>query len=215
MKKSASITCMFLDIGGVVLTDGWDRHARRRAMTHFKLEPAETEPRHHLVWDTYQAGKLTLDEYFDHVVFFHKRSFSRAQFRRFMFAQSQPYPDMIDLIARLRARHRLKIVVVSNEGRELNAHRVRKFRLAKFVDVFVSSCFAHVLKPDADIFRLALDVAQTPAQSVVYIDDTPMFVEVAEGMGIRGIVHTDQETTNTALTLLRLRGDERDIHETR
>jgi len=34
------------------------------------------------------------------------------------------------------------------------------------------------------IFRLALDIVQTPARQVVYIENTPMFVQVAEGLGL-------------------------------
>ena len=94
------------------------------------------------------------------MVFYEKRSFTRAQFRRFMFAQSKPYPEMIELVARLKVRHGLKIVVVSNEAREVNAYRIRKFKLGAIRDSFISSCFVHIRKPDADIFRLALDIAQ-------------------------------------------------------
>ena len=215
MKKAAAITCVFLDIGGVLLTDGWDHHARKRAATHFKLELAEMEDRHHLTFDTYEEGKLTLEEYLGRVVFYQKRSFTRAQFRRFMFAQSKPYPQMIELVRKLKAKYGLKIAVVSNEGRELNAYRIRKFKLDGFVDAFISSCFVHVRKPDADIFRLALDIAQVPARQVVYIENTPMFVQVAEGLGIRSILHTDYQSTCAKLASLELQNDEGVIHETR
>ena len=197
MEKAAPITTLFLDIGRVLLTDGWDRHARKRAATNFKLElvEAEMENRHHLTFETYEAGKLTLEEYLDQVVFYEERPFSPAQFRHFMFAQSKPYPEMIELVCKLKAKYRLKIVVVSNEGRELNEYRIREFKLDGFVDSFISSCFVHVRKPDADIFRLALDIAQVPAQHVVYIEDTPMFVQIANGLGIRSILHTDYKST--------------------
>jgi putative hydrolase of the HAD superfamily len=208
MNKAEAITCVFLDVGGVVLTDGWDHQARRRAVIHFRLDGTETEARHHLTWDTHQAGKLTLDEYLDHVVFCQRRSFTRAQFRRFMFAQSRPHAGMLSLIARLKVRHRLKIVVVSNEGHELNAHRIGKFKLAAFVDAFVSSCFVHVLKPDADIFRLALNIAQARARRVVYIDDTAMFVQIAEELGIRGIHHTGYKATCAKLASFGLQIDD-------
>jgi len=204
---------VFLDIVGVVLTDGCYHLARRRAATHFRLDWAETEARHHLAWDTHQAGKLTLDEYLDRVVFCQRRSFSRAQFRRFMFAQSRPHAGMLNLIARLKARHRLKVVVVSNEGRELNAYRIGKFKLTAFVDAFVSSCFVHVLKPDVDIFRLALDVAQASARRVVFIDDTAMFVQIAESLGMRGIHHTGYRATCAKLASFGLRIDDRTVHK--
>ena len=214
IKKKTPITCLFLDIGGVLLTNGWDHHARKRAATNFKLELAEMENRHHLTFDTYEEGKLTLEEYLDRVVFYQKRPFTRGQFRRFMFAQSKPYPKMIVLVAQLKARYGLKIAVVSNEARELNAHRIQKFKLDGFVDAFVSSCFVHVRKPDADIFRLALDIVHARAQQVVYIENTPMFVGIAEGLGIRSIRHTDYRSTCAKLASLGLQDDDGVIYET-
>jgi putative hydrolase of the HAD superfamily len=184
-----------VDIGGVLLTDGWDHHARKRAATFFKLKLPEMEDRHHLTFDTYEEGKLTLAEYLDRVVFYKKRPFTQAQFRCFMVAQSKPYPEMINLIAQLKVRHGLKIAVVSNEARELNAYRIRKFKLNGFVDAFISSSFVHLRKPDEDIFRLALDIVQVPARKVVYIENTPMFVQIAEGLGIRSLLDTDYNST--------------------
>ena len=214
MKKATAITCVFLDVGGVLLTDGWDHHARKRAATKFRLELAEMEGRQHLTFETYEEGRLTLEEYLGWVVFYQKRPFTRAQFRRFMFAQSKPYPEMIELVAQLKVRHGLKIAVVSNEARELNMYRIRKFKLDGFVDFFISSCFLHVRKPDADIFRLALDIAQAPVRQVVYIEDTPLFVEIAEGLGIRSILHTDYSSTCATLASFGLQNDEGVIHET-
>ena len=215
MKKAAAITCVFLDIGGVLLTNGWDHHARKLAATNFNLELAEMDDRHHLNFATFEEGKLTLEEYLGRVVFYQKRPFTRAQLRRFMFAQSKPYPEMIELIAQLKVRHGLKIAVVSNEALELNAYRIRKFKLDGFVDSFISSCFVHLRKPDADIFRLALDIAHAPAQQVVYIENTPMFVQIAECLGIRSILHTDYRSTRAKLASFGLQNDEGVTHETR
>jgi putative hydrolase of the HAD superfamily len=214
MQQATANTCMFLDIGGVLLTNGWDHHARQRAATHFKLEWAEMENRHQLMFETYEEGKLTLGEYLDRVVFYQKRFFTRDQFRAFMFAQSQPYPEMIALAAQLKVRHGLKIAVVSNEARELNAYRIHKFKLDNFVDFFISSCFVHLRKPDADIFRLALDIVQAPARQVVYIENTPMFVEIAAGLGIRSMLHTDYRSTCAQLASLGLQHDAGAIHAT-
>jgi putative hydrolase of the HAD superfamily len=215
MKRATRITTMFLDIGGVVLTDGWDHHARRRAARHFALDWPEMEARHRLTFETYEQGKLTLEEYLGLVVFHQARPFNRAQFRRFMFAQSKPHPKMIDLVARVKATHDLKIAVVSNEARELNAYRIRRFKLGHLVDFFVSSCFVQMRKPDADVFRLALDLAQAEARNVVYIDNTPMFVQVAAQLGIRGIVHTDYLSTSARLATLGLVDENEAIREPR
>ena len=204
MKKSATIKTLFVDIGGVLLTNGWDHHARRRATKHFKLNWAEMEERHGLNFETHEEDKITVKEYLDRVVFYQKRPFTRAAFRRFLLAQSKPCAEMIELVRNLKAKYRLKIVVVSNEARELNAHRIRQFKLDQFVDAFISSCFVRLRKPDADIYRLALDIAQTPVRQIIYIENTPLFVQVAESLGIRSILHTDYKSTCAKLSSLGL-----------
>jgi putative hydrolase of the HAD superfamily len=206
--KNTAITHLFLDIGGVLLTNGWDHHSRKRAAANFKLKFSDMEDRHRLTFEVYEEGKLTLEEYLNLLIFYQKRSFTRAQFRRFMFAQSKSYTEMIDLAVQLKARHRLKIIVVSNEARELNAYRIQKFKLDRFVDAFISSCFVHIRKPDAEIFRFALDIAQAEARQVLYIENTPMFVQIAEGLGIRTILHTDYKSTCAKLASFGLHNHE-------
>ena len=215
MKTNISLTTLFLDIGGVLLNNGWDHHARRRAAKHFKLNWAGMEQRHSLNFNIYEEDKLTLDEYLGWLLFYQKRPFTRAEFRRFMFAQSKPCHEMIDLIRNLKAKYGLKIIVLSNEARELNAYRIRKFKLDEFVDAFFSSCFVHLHKPDEAIFRMALDIAQTPARQVVYIENTPMFVQIAEALGIRSILHTDYRSTCEKLASFGLPNDEGVGRETR
>lgn len=204
MHTTSSITTLFLDIGGVLLTNGWDRNARKLAASTFSLDLAELEERHHLTFDTYEEGKLTLDEYLTRIVFYEDRTFSRDDFREFMFAQTEPYPEMIDMICKLKATYGLKIAIVNNEGRELNEYRIRQFRLNRFVDFFISSCFVHFRKPDADIFRIALDIALVQPQEVLYIEDRPMFVSVAEGLGINGLCHENYTSTREKLVKLGL-----------
>jgi putative hydrolase of the HAD superfamily len=203
MKRARAVKFLFLDVGGVLLTNGWDHHARKRAAAHFEIDRAEMEERHQPIFESYEEGKLTLEDYLARVVFYEKRSFTRAQFRRFMFAQSKAFPQMIELMTQLKARHELKIAIV-NEARELNAYRIREFKLGRFVDCFISSCFVHVRKPDEDIFRLALDITQAPAREVIFIENTPQFVHVAEGLGIRSILHTGYRSTRARLASLGL-----------
>jgi len=195
MKKKPVISTIFTDIGGVLLTNGWDRGCRRRAISLFKLDPEETEERHHLTFDTYEVGKITLDEYLDRVVFYKKQPFTRNRFRQFMYDQSKPLADMIPLLRQLKKKYGMKIAVVSNEGRELAEYRIREFKLNDFVDFFIVSSFVHFRKPDADIFRVALDTAQVDPEQVVYIEDRAMFVQVAKGLGIHGLRHIDHKTT--------------------
>lgn len=193
------ITTLLCDVGGVMLTNGWDRAARRLACETFGLDREAVNERHHLTFDAYEEGKLSLDEYLDRTVFYEPRSFSRETFVDFMLARSAPLPEMLEYLQGVKIRHGVRIVTVNNEGRELNLHRIRTFGLNCFVDAFVSSCFVHMRKPDADIFRLALDIAQASPEESVYIDDRDMFVEVAGSLGIRGVVHVDAATTAAAL----------------
>ena len=189
------ITTLFCDVGGVLLTNGWDRQARAEAARVFHLDAAETDERHHLTFDAYEEGKLSLDDYLDRTVFYVPRSFTKDAFRDFMLSRSKPLPEMFGYVRDLKARHGIKIVIVNNEGRELNQYRIKAFGLGCFVDAFVSSCFVHMRKPDADIFRVALDIAQTDPADAAYIDDRAMFVDVAATLGIRGVVHRDAATT--------------------
>jgi putative hydrolase of the HAD superfamily len=199
MTLSSSTTTLFLDIGGVLLTNGWDRNIRIRAAEKFGLDQDEMNERHHLTFDIYEEGKLSLDEYLTRVVFYKERSFSPEDFKAFMYAQSQPFPEMINLMQTLKFQLGLQVAAVSNEGRELSVYRVQQFKLGTFIDFFISSCFVHYRKPDADIYRIALDIAQVIPQQVIYIDDRPMFVEVALSLGIKGIIHTGIENTRKAL----------------
>ena len=199
MNEPYRITTLFTDIGGVLLTDGWNSRSRSNAALTFNLDLSELEERHHLTFDTFEIGKISLDEYLLRVVFYEKRSFTAGQFKEFMFAQSKPFPEMIQLLSQLKNKYHLKVAVVSNEGMELTEYRIKKFRLYDVVDFFVSSCFVHLRKPDVEIFALAVNIAQTPVEQIVYIEDRPMFVQMAESIGIKAIRHTDYESTKNKL----------------
>jgi putative hydrolase of the HAD superfamily len=199
MNPNSKFTTLFLDIGGVLLTNGWDRFARLHAAEKFELDYEEMNERHHLTFDTYEAGKLSLDEYLNRIVFYQERSFTREEFKKFIFVQSKPFPEMIELMRGLKARYNLQVAAVSNEGKELTAYRVQQFKLGTFIDFFISSCFVHYRKPDEDIYRIALDISQVQPQQVIYLDDREMFVEVAYELGIAGIKHTDYEATKKKL----------------
>ncbi len=202
--KTLPITTLFVDIGGVLLTDGWGHGFRKMAVKEFHLNQQEMEDRHSQVFETFELGKLTMKEYLELVVFYEKRYFTSEQFQKFIFARSESYTQMIALIRKLKTKYGLKIFAVSNESRELNAHRIQEFGLNEFIDAFISSCYVGFRKPDADIFRLALNVSQIPAEQVLYIENTQMFVQIAENLGIRGIWHTDYKSTCKKLTSLGL-----------
>lgn len=198
MKKE-KVTTLFLDIGGVLLSDGWGHDFRHLAADKFHLDKQEMEERHSIMFVTYEEGKITLQEYLNRVVFYKKRDFSFNEFRDFMLSLTTPYPDMIAFIKKIKSQYGLKIVAVSNEARDLNRYRIHTFKLNSFIDFFISSCYVHIRKPDINIFRMALDLAQVTAEEVVYIDDVQMFTDIATDLGIKSIHHTDWHLTSEAL----------------
>ncbi len=202
--KEKRITTLFQDIGGILLTNGWDGGARQRSAEKFGLNLDELNRLHHLTFGTYEEGRISLDEYLRRVIFQRERPFSLEEFRSFMFAQSQPYPEMIGFVRELKASYGLKVVAVSNEGRELSAYRNQRFGLPEVIDFFISSCYVHLRKPDEEIYRMALDTAQTPIDQVVYVENTPMFAAVARDLGIRTILHVDQPSTKAAFEVFGL-----------
>jgi len=199
MAETKEIKTLFVDIGGVLLTNGWDHDSRRAAALKFGFDFDEVEKLHRIAFPAFESGKLTLDEYLQLTIFDQERTFGKDKFVEFMFAQSRPYSEMIELVRGLKEKFGLKVIVVSNEGRELNDHRISKFALADIVDTFVSSCFVHLRKPDPEIFRLALDISGTAPEQIIYIENTSMFVDVAAKVGIRGIVHADIKETTESL----------------
>ncbi|MBN8877209.1 MAG: HAD family phosphatase [Chitinophagaceae bacterium] len=182
--QAGPVTTLFLDIGGVLLTNGWGRSSRKLAAEHFKLDLVELNERHHLTFDTYEIGKISLDEYLERIVFYEKRDFSIDDFKTFMYGQTQPYTDSIEFFKQLKQRHGLKVIAVNNEGRELNDYRIHQFRLYELFDAYASSCYVKFRKPDIDIFRIACDIGRVAPQQAAMVDDRQMFTNVASTLGI-------------------------------
>jgi len=199
MNNSNLITTLFLDIGDVLLSNGWGYESRQAAAKAFDLDYGEMQSRHKLLMATYEEGKLSLNEYLNRVIFYKERPFTPERFSKFMFDQTTPDKEMIELMRLLKEKYHLKIAVINNEARELNEYRINKFQLNKFVDFFISSCFVHLRKPDADIFQLALDIAQVSPENALYIEDTQIFVDIARNFGIRSIKHINYLSTSTEL----------------
>lgn len=200
------ITTLFLDIGGVLLTNGWDTALRKKTAVHFGIDFEEIASRHHQTYDVYEAGKMSLHSYLKSTIFFKPRSFTEKQVLDFILSDAKSHKETISLFCELKARHSLRIAVVSNEGRDIAEDRIKRFELKEFVDFFIVSAFVHFRKPDLDIFRLALDVAQVKPGEVAYVEDRLIHVEAANSLGIHGVFHENAENTcqklaNLGLTL--------------
>lgn len=181
----AETKALFWDVGGVLLTNGWDRHARRRATQKFNLDWEDFEDRHELMVGRFETGRLSLDHYLDRTVFYRDRNFGRDDFRAYMFAQSKPIDGTLELVGRLARSERYLLGTLNNESRELNLYRIEQFGLRKYFNVFMSSCFLGVKKPMDEMFRLALDLSQRKPEECVFIDDRELNLECAARSGLR------------------------------
>jgi len=173
---------------------------RHKAAEHFHLDFDEFDERHHKVLNPYEEGKLSIDEYLKLVIFHKERSFDFNSFKEFIFSQTQPLPEMIRMFKSIAAKNSLKIGVISNEGRELTVYRINHFKLKDIIEFFICSCFVHCRKPDKDIYKIAIDIAQVIPEQSLYIDDRKLHVEVAQSLGINAIHHTNIETTKQLLS---------------
>lgn len=196
------ITTLFCDIGGVLLTNGWDHRSRMKAADHFKFNFLEFDSRHQLCFYLYEIGEITLKEYLEETLFYQSRPFTMEKFIDFMYAQSEPADEMISYVKELKSKYNLTVLLLSNEGKELADYRTRKFAMHDFADIFVISAYVHVRKPDKKIFQMAVDLVQRPPESIVYIDDRQLFIDIAAKMGIHSIRHTDGKATRKAFESL-------------
>lgn len=185
------VSALFFDIGGVLLTNGWDRDSRMAAAANFRLDWEDFEERHQLVLEAFETGAVGLDQYLDRVIFYCKRDFTREEFKDFIYAQAQAMPESLELLRRLAKPRRYLISALNNESRDLNAYRIEKFRLRECFDVFLSSCYLGVRKPDEAIYKLALNITQRKGEQCVFVDDRALNLEGARALGMHTIQFKD------------------------
>jgi putative hydrolase of the HAD superfamily len=201
MKKQYKI--LFSDIGGVLLSNGWGHESRMAAAKKFKIDYSELDILHNFIFNVWEMGKISLDDYLDTVIFKEKRDFSRKQFKEFMLAQSVQLPETLPWLIDWKNKHEnIKVISINNEPRELNQYRIDKFNLHDFFDAFVSSCEVGMRKPDPGIFLIALGIAQAKPEDCIYFDDRIMLVEAAKKTGIHAYHHTDFKSTKKIIESL-------------
>lgn len=196
---TAKVKVIFSDVGGVLLNNGWGHQSRQKAARAFGLDHEEMEVLHNFIFNVYEIGKITLDDYLDRVVFNHPRSFTKEDFRTFMFGESIELPDFLQWFKVWKQTCGFRVISVNNEGRELNDFRIKKFGLHDCFDAFISSCEVGLRKPDPGIFTLAMGIAQVSPEECVYFDDRLMIVQAANKMGIRSFHHQDFLSTKSVL----------------
>lgn len=198
----SKIKTLFLDIGGVLLTNGWDHSIREKTLNHFKIDLSEFTPLHKEYYNLHEQGKISLHTYLEKTIFTKKRSFSEVEFIKFMEEQSKPDLEMLSLMHQIKKEYHLDTASLSNEGRELTEFRIKAFNLNSLFDFFIVSCFVGYQKPDPKIYQLALDISGRSRDEVIYIDDRDYLIEAAKKLGIKGILHTSLQSTKKELELI-------------
>jgi putative hydrolase of the HAD superfamily len=185
------VAAMFWDVGGVLLSNGWDKPLRRKAIDKFGLDAEEFEGRHELVVTAFETGQMGLEQYLDRTVFYRPRSFTQQDFKDFMFSLSRPCPETLAMVERLAQKKNYLLATLNNESLDLNLYRINRFGLRDYFDVFFSSCFLGVKKPDEAIYRLALQMTQRAPEESLFIDDRALNLECARHCGMRTILYRD------------------------
>ena len=178
---------LFFDVGGVLLTNGWDTAARDRAIARFGLEANDFHTRHGMVKTAFETGRLNLDQYLHRTVFYQPRAFSPAEFKEFMHEQSQELPGSLDYARSLAAAGRYRVSALNNESWELNEYRIRRFHLDEIFLDFFSSCYLQMVKPDEDIYRAVLAITRIRPEQAIFIDDRAVNVESALAAGYNAV----------------------------
>lgn len=180
-------TTIFFDLGGVCLSNGWDREQRRVVAGQFGFDYEAFDRRHRQVVDALERGQLSLHEYLQWTIFYEPRPFGVDDITTAMMQLSTPFPDTLAIVGALRSSGKYLLATVNNESRELNEYRIARFGLRRLFTAFFSSCYFGLLKPQPEHYRRALEITQCAADECVYIDDRPMNVEVARILGMRAI----------------------------
>jgi len=193
------ITTIFFDIGGVLLTDGWGHDSRRAAAEKFGLDWEEYSDRHEKVGHAIETNRMSLEQYLDRTIFYRPREFSREEFRAFIFAQSQPKPESIEIVTQLAGSKKYFLATIHNEILELNVYRLEHFGLRRYFPIFFSSCFLGLRKPDEAIYRLVLQVTQQTPDQCIFIDDREVNLECPRELGMSTILFRDVERLRSEL----------------
>jgi putative hydrolase of the HAD superfamily len=202
------IRAIYWDIGGVLLTNGWDHEERARVLAQFAIPREEYDARHEEANDRWERGELSDDEFLQQTVFFKERSFTPADFIRAVREQSKWLPGGAkNVIAALRQSNLpnsggLKMAMLNNESGPLNDYRIEKFGLAEYFDGFFCSAYLGMRKPEPRIFRAGAAMLHFKPEECVFVDDRDKNCAAAAEVGMHAIQYKGEEALKDALRAL-------------
>lgn len=194
------VSTVLWDVGGVLLTNGWDHKQRYQVLEDFGLSREPFERIHAELNDAWEKGKITIEEYLAKAVFYEPRAFTPGEFIARIKEQSMLHPNTaIEILKQVSASDEYAVGILNNESRELNDYRIATFGLVELLDCFISSCYVGLRKPHPEIYKLALDLLQRDPGEVVFIDDRSENIAAAKALGMHGIVHATAKQTAAEL----------------
>jgi HAD superfamily hydrolase (TIGR01509 family) len=199
---SASIRTIFWDLGGVVLTNGWDPGQRKRVLSRLGVNLEAYEELHDRANYYWERGLLTAKDFFSQTVLLPNPKLDLTfdmLWPQVCAASKVLHPECLDMLAELKQMGRYRIATLNNESRELNEYRLDAFKLRSLFDYFICSGYVHEMKPNLGIYKSAIDISGFAASSALFIDDKPENCAAAEAVGMHAIRFESPAQLCTAL----------------
>jgi HAD superfamily hydrolase (TIGR01509 family) len=200
------IKTIFWDIGGVLLTNGWDKDQRSRVLMQLGVDVPDYELRHDAANFFWERGLSTANEFFRKTVFHPdqpSRNFTYDDLWLQVCAESKVlHPGCFNILAALNDSKQYKVATLNNESRELDEYRLDTFHLRHYFDFFLCSGYVREMKPHPDIYRAAIEISGTPAPQTVFIDDKQENCDAAAAFGMNTIRFQSPEQLSSALAQL-------------
>ena len=179
---------ILFDVGGVLLTNGWDHKERATVIQSFNLDLSAFEARHPDANEAWEKDEIDAQRYLDQTVFYEPRGFSHKEFLDAIFAQSIPLEDSaLPVLQDLSASQKYLVGSLNNEAREPNDYRFTRYDLRRYFEIAFSSCYVGLRKPHPEIYQRAIDILGRPAERILFIDDRQSNVDAAASTGLKAI----------------------------
>ena len=185
-----SIRTIFWDIGGVVLTNGWDKGQRSRVLSRLGVNLEAYEEVHERANYYWERGLMTAKEFFAQTVLQanpHLDLTFETLWPQVCAESKVLHAECLDMLSELKEQGSYRLATLNNESRELNEYRLDAFKLRSLFDYFICSGYVHEMKPLPGIFRSAIDVSGFAARTALFIDDKSENCAAAEALGMHVI----------------------------
>lgn len=205
LQRGEDIRTIFWDIGGVLLTNGWDAHQRAGVLNSLGVDLLAYEAMHDRANFYWERGLITARDFFEQTVLETNPQLGLTfeALWEWVCGESRVlHPGSFEILAALQRSGQYRLATLNNESRELNEYRLDAFELRAYFDYFVCSGYVHEMKPLPGIYRAAIDISGWPAHTALFIDDKQENCDGAEALGMRAIRFVSPEQLQQDLAQL-------------